>query len=119
MIGAWDQAEGEGLSPVDFHAFSDHGQALLELERQAGAALRRSAVLVVLGDARNNRRPARADAARRLRSRVRALWWLVPESRARWGTGDSALESYRPYCDQVLECSSGAELFAALDRLSR
>src|SRR5205807_1218499 len=53
-------------SPVDFHAFSDHGQALLELERQAGAALGRSAVLVVLGDARNNRRPARADAARRL-----------------------------------------------------
>ena len=106
-------------SPVDFHAFSDHGQALLELERQAGAALGRSAVLVVLGDARNNRRPARADAARRLRSRVRALWWLVPEPRARWGTGDSALESYRPYCDQVLECSSGAELFTALDRLSR
>jgi uncharacterized protein with von Willebrand factor type A (vWA) domain len=106
-------------APVDFHAFSDHGQALLELERQAGAVLGRNALLVVLGDARNNRRPARADALRRLRSRVRALWWLVPEPRARWATGDSALESYRPYCDQVLECSSGAELFAAIDRLSR
>jgi len=81
--------------------------------------LTHSTLLLVLGDARNNRRPARADVLGRLRARVRSLWWLVPEPRARWGTGDSALESYWPWCDQVLECSSGAELYAALDRLSR
>jgi uncharacterized protein with von Willebrand factor type A (vWA) domain len=106
-------------APVDFHAFSDHGQALLELEREASSILSRNTVLVVLGDARNNRRPARADALARLSSRLRAAWWLVPEPRARWGTGDSAIERYQPHCDEVVECPNAAALVAALDRLTR
>ncbi|MBI2962264.1 MAG: VWA domain-containing protein [Deltaproteobacteria bacterium] len=105
--------------PIDVHAFSDLGRVLVEVEEVWASALTRNTVLVVLGDARNNRRPARADVLGRLRARVRALWWLVPEPRARWGTGDSAIESYRPHCDAVLECASGAELLAALDRLAR
>lgn len=106
-------------APIDFHAFSDLGRVLVEVEDVWASALTRNTVLVVLGDARNNRRPARADALARLRARARALWWMVPEPRVRWGTGDSAIESYRPHCDVVLECSSGAELLAALDRLAR
>jgi uncharacterized protein with von Willebrand factor type A (vWA) domain len=105
--------------PIDLHALSDLGRVLLELEDRLSPTLTRNTVLLVLGDARNNRRPARADALGRLRARVRALWWLVPEPRARWGTGDSAIEAYRPYCDERLECPSGAALLAALDRLAR
>jgi uncharacterized protein len=105
--------------PIDFHAFSDLGRVLLEVDDALGTALTRNTVLLVLGDARNNRRPARADALGRLRARVRALWWLVPEPRVRWATGDSAIEAYRAYCDELLECASSAELLAALDRLVR
>ena len=104
---------------IDLHAFSDLGRVLLEVEDRLGTALTRNTVLLVLGDARNNRLPARADALGRLRARVRALWWLVPEPRLRWATGDSAIEAYRAYCDELLECASGAELLAALDRLAR
>jgi len=106
-------------APVDFHAFSDHGQALLELDRGAESMLGRNTVLVVLGDARNNRKPPRADALARLRSRARAVWWLVPEPRARWNTGDSAVERYRPHCDELVECTNAAALIAALDKLTR
>ena len=102
---------------IDFHAFSDYGRMLCELEAESEAAFTRSSVLVVLGDARTNRRPPRADALRRLRARVRTLWWLVPEARQRWTTGDSALAAYAPICDEVLECSTAAELVAALERL--
>jgi hypothetical protein len=44
---------------------------------------------------------------------------LLPEERARWGTGDSAISAYRPHCDVLLECADGTGLLAALDRLGR
>ncbi len=106
-------------APVDVHAFSDLGQVLVEIERGDLAPFGRNTLLLVLGDARNNRRPPRADVLGRLRARVRAVWWLVPEERARWGTADSAIEAYRPHCDVLLECADGAGLLAALDRLGR
>ena len=106
-------------APVDVHAFSDLGQTLVELERAPAPALGRNTVLLVLGDARNNRKPPRADVFGRLGSRARAVWWLVPETRGRWGRGDSAIESYRPHCDEIFECATGAALIAALERLGR
>jgi uncharacterized protein with von Willebrand factor type A (vWA) domain len=104
---------------VDMYAFSDFGRTLAEFERGFAGALGRNTVLLVLGDARNNRRPARADVLGRLGARVRAVWWLVPESRALWGGGDSAIGAYRPFCDEVIECADAGTLVAALDRLTR
>jgi len=102
--------EGE----LDLYGFSDLGTVLVELERTGDVALDRRTVLLVLGDARNNRRPARADALRRLAQRTRAVVWAVPEPRARWNTGDSALASYAPSCALVVEATSLAGLHAAL-----
>src|SRR5262249_13328067 len=114
--------EGGKLLPhaaMDFHAFSDFGQVLEDIERGDLGPFGRNTLLLVLGDARNNRRPPRADVLGRLRARVRAVWWLLPEARARWETGDSAISAYRPHCDALLECANGAALLAALDRLGR
>src|SRR5207302_1764747 len=76
--------------------------------------LGRSTLLLVLGDARNNRRPPRADLLRAVHDRVARLVWLVPEPRARWDTGDSVLSRYAPVCDAVLECVDLAALAAAV-----
>ncbi len=103
---------------IDFHAFSDLGRALADAEPILASSLTRSTVLLVLGDARNNRRPPRSDVLARLGARARAVWWLDPERRARWGQGDSAIESYRPHCDQLLECADAGELLAALARVT-
>ena len=107
--------EGE----LDLHALSDHGAVLSELEKGALAQIDRRTVLLVLGDARNNRRPARADALRRIALRARAVVWAVPEPRARWYTGDSALAAYAPSCDLVVEATSLAGLLAALRESAR
>jgi len=40
----------------------------------------------------------------------------VPEPRARWGTGDSALPAYVAACDDVLECVDVDGLVAAVRR---
>jgi len=102
--------EGE----LDLYGFSDHGTVLAELDASDGGLIDRRTVLLVLGDARNNRRPARADALRRLALRARAVVWAVPEPRARWNTGDSALASYAPSCALVVEATSLAGLLTAL-----
>ena len=105
--------------PLDLHARSDHGAVLCQLEADRTAALDRSTVLLILGDARNNRRPARADALRRLAARARGVIWAVPEPRARWNTGDSALASYAPWCSFVLEATTLDGLVRALRHAER
>lgn len=102
--------EGE----LDLYGYSDLGTVLAELEASTGERIDRRTVLLVLGDARNNRRPARADVLRRLARRARAVVWAVPEPPPRWNTGDSALASYAPSCDRVLEATSLAGLAAAV-----
>ena len=89
--------------PLDLHARSDFGRVLGELREQRGV-LTRSTLLLVLGDARNNRLPPRADLLRAIADKVQRIVWLVPEPRARWDTGDSVLGRYVPLCEVVVEC---------------
>jgi uncharacterized protein with von Willebrand factor type A (vWA) domain len=99
---------------LDLHARSDFGQVLAEVLATRGALLTRRTLCLVVGDARNNRRPPRADLLRRIRDRVQRLVWLVPEPRARWNTGDSVLDRYAPACDAVLDAESLVALLSAL-----
>jgi len=89
--------------PLDLYGRSDLGRVLVDLWAEH-PRLAPSTLVVVLGDARNNRRPPRADLLRALRGRVQRLVWVVPEPRARWNTGDSALAAYAPWCDAMYEC---------------
>jgi len=90
--------------PLDLHARSDFGRVLAELWEGRPALLTGSTLLLVLGDARNNRLPPRADLLRAIADRVQRIIWLVPEPRARWNTGDSVLRLYEPACETVVEC---------------
>src|SRR5438094_979135 len=90
--------------PLDLHARSDFGRVLVEVWEGHRARLTRSTLLLVLGDARNNRLPPRADLLRAIADRVQRIVWLVPEPRARWDTGDSVLRLYAPACEAVAEC---------------
>jgi uncharacterized protein len=100
--------------PLDLHARSDFGRVLAELVADRGGLLTRRTLVLVVGDARNNRLPPRADLLRAVRERVQRLVWLVPEPRARWNTGDSVLDRYAPACDAVLETESLGALLSAV-----
>lgn len=100
--------------PLDLHARSDFGAVLRDLETRFATRIDPATVLLVLGDARNNRRPPRADLLKRLAARSRALVWAVPEPRQRWYTGDSALAAYQPACSFLVEATSLAGLLAAI-----
>jgi uncharacterized protein with von Willebrand factor type A (vWA) domain len=103
--------------PIDLNARSDFGRVLKALAERGDMKLSRNTVLLILGDARNNRRPPRADLLQHLHRAVRRVVWLNPEPPDRWNTGDSALASYEPHCDVLLAAWSPRTLLAALDEL--
>jgi uncharacterized protein with von Willebrand factor type A (vWA) domain len=103
---------------LDLYARSDFGRVLKELwERRAGL-LGRATVVVILGDGRNNRRPARAGILRDIAHTVRAVVWLNPEDPARWGTGDSAIEQYAREVTALIAAGNLKELEKGLERVA-
>jgi uncharacterized protein with von Willebrand factor type A (vWA) domain len=100
---------------LDLYARSDFGKVLQQFWQNDGEQmLTRNTLVLVLGDARNNRRPPRQDLLARIREKVKKLVWLNPEPRERWNTGDSVIGLYTPVCDLVLGCESLRELLSAL-----
>jgi len=100
---------------LDLYARSDFGKVLQQFWQHDGEQiLNQQTLVLVLGDARNNRRPPRPDLLLRLRDSAKKLVWLNPEPLARWNTGDSVMKLYQPACDMVLSCGNLRELFSAL-----
>ena len=99
---------------LDLYARSDFGAVLSQLLREQSTLINRATVVVIMGDARNNRRSARADLLRELARRCRAVIWLNPEPASRWRTGDSAIANYEPELDALVECDNLSKLESAL-----
>jgi len=103
---------------LDVYARSDFGRVLTELWDRREQLLNRATVAVILGDGRNNRRPARADLLREAARRCRAVLWLIPEEPARWGTGDSAILQYQREISTLLPSRNLEELERAMLKIA-
>jgi uncharacterized protein with von Willebrand factor type A (vWA) domain len=99
---------------LDLYGRSDFGKVLSRFWDTHASLLTRNTLLLILGDARNNRRPARADLLARMEATVQRVVWLNPEPTARWNTGDSAMKVYAPYCTHLLAAGTLRELYLAL-----
>ena len=103
-------------APLDLDARSDFGRVLVKL---AARDISRREVVLILGDARNNRLPARVDALKALARRARALAWLNPDPPERWGQGDSDIGVYAPHLDILLGAQDLASLARGLDQFAQ
>jgi uncharacterized protein with von Willebrand factor type A (vWA) domain len=99
---------------LDLYARSDFGRVLGELWERRTGLLTRGAIVVIMGDGRNNRLPARADLLREIVRACRAVVWLNPEDPARWGTGDSAIKQYAREVNALVPSRNLRELQVAL-----
>ncbi len=104
-------------APLDLYAKSDFGRALAEFHRTYEPLLTRNTMVLILGDARNNRRPPRGDLLGRIHAVVRQTVWLNPESAGRWNTGDSVMATYQRHCDIVLGATNVRDLSLALKQV--
>jgi uncharacterized protein with von Willebrand factor type A (vWA) domain len=66
----------------------------------------KNTTVIILGDARNNFFPPRAENLKAIGERCKRLIWLNPETKPFWGTGDSEIKTYAPYCHLLTECNT-------------
>lgn len=88
---------------------TDYGRAFTGFLEQYGDALTPRSSLLVLGDARSNHADLQLGALRELAGRARHAWWLNPEIRGQWDTGDSEASRYGAVVPMV-ECRNLTQL---------
>jgi hypothetical protein len=89
---------------------SDYGAAFLSFKEAFMDVLDKKTTLIILGDSRTNFLDPKAHLLDEMRGRCRRVIWLNPEPENLWGDGDSAMETYRPFCDEVRPCRNLNEL---------
>lgn len=83
---------------------TDYGQALHDFKENWPDTVTNKTTVIILGDARNNYGNPQVDILESIYRRCKKLIWLNPENRARWGTGDSEMRRYLPFCHVAEEC---------------
>lgn len=97
---------------------SDYGHALEAFWARWADAVGPRTTVIILGDARSNYHPASAWVVREIRRRARRVYWLNPEPRSFWDTGDSVAREYAAYCDATFECRNLRQLARFVSALS-
>ncbi len=93
---------------------SNYGNAFADFEDGWMDFVTNKTTLIILGDARGNRNDPRTDIMARLSQRAKRIIWLNPEYHTLWGTGDSDMPRYAPFCNLLTECSSLRHLERAI-----
>ncbi len=96
---------------------SDYGHALADFAQRWGREVTARTTVLVLGDARNNYHSVQPWAMAEIARRSRHVWWLNPEPRAYWDTGDSVLAQYGAHCAGVWECRNLRQLRHFVEQL--
>jgi len=97
---------------------SDYGRALTTFADRYGHEVTARSTVIVLGDARTNYRHPGAQALERIQRRARRVWWLNPEPRSAWDTGDSVASSYARYVEEMVEVRNVRQLAAFVERIA-
>ena len=113
-----DEAIPKVLDKIGFMS-TDYGRALDDLKSEFADTIDRRTTVIILGDARSNYGDPRADVMRWINQRARRVVWLNPEPETFWGTGDSEMRRYRPYCHVAKTCRTIKDLERVVDDILR
>ncbi|MCB1015925.1 MAG: VWA domain-containing protein [Acidimicrobiales bacterium] len=101
---------------VDGH--SDYGHAFEVFWKEYGKDVGPKTSVMILGDARNNYHSSQSWVIKEIRHKARHVYWLNPEPRSYWDTGDSIVSEYGIHCDGVYECRNLRQLEAFVEKLA-
>lgn len=100
---------------VDGH--SDYGHAFEVFWDKYGKDVGPKTTVLFLGDARNNYHASQAWVIKEIRSKARQVYWLNPEPKSYWNTGDSIVGEYATHTDGAYECRNLRQLEAFVEKL--
>ncbi|MCR6486756.1 VWA domain-containing protein [Amycolatopsis sp. OK19-0408] len=101
---------------VRWDGHSDYGGSLRQFTANWLDAVGPRTSVLILGDARTNGGDPNLDAVREIKARARHVYWLNPERRSLWSTGDSAALEYAEVVE-MHECRTVHQLSALVTRL--
>jgi uncharacterized protein len=101
---------------VDGH--SDYGHAFEVFWERYGRDVGPKSTVLLLGDARNNYHAAQSWVVKEMQHKARHVYWLNPEPRSYWNTGDSIVGEYGVHTDGVYECRNLRQLEGFVERLT-
>jgi uncharacterized protein with von Willebrand factor type A (vWA) domain len=101
---------------VDGH--SDYGHAFEQFWNRWGKEITPKTSVLLLGDARNNYHASQAWVVKELQHRARHVYWLNPEPRSYWDTGDSIVSEYGIHADGVYECRNLRQLEKFVEQIA-
>ncbi|MCW2899133.1 MAG: hypothetical protein JWO67_1398 [Streptosporangiaceae bacterium] len=96
---------------------SNYGHAFQVFAERYGQAVGPKTSLLILGDARSNYGDLALPAVRELADRARHAYWLNPEARRDWDTGDSAASSYGKVVP-MFECRNLSQLTDFIEEIA-
>jgi len=96
---------------------TDYGRALRQFHATVGQELEHRSTVLIFGDARGNFRPAEEATLAKIARRAGSVYWLNPERRALWNTGDSMMSAYEPHCTAAVPCQTLNDLRGFIEQL--
>lgn len=96
---------------------TDYDQSFRDFKANHLDSVSRKTTVLILGDARNNYAEAQTGILKAIYERSKRLIWLNPETPPFWGTGDSEMKKYIPFCSRVKECNTLHHLESAVTSL--
>jgi uncharacterized protein len=100
---------------VDGH--SDYGHAFEAFWKDHARDITPKTTVLLLGDARNNYHSSNSWVIAEMRKKARHVYWLNPEPKSYWDTGDSIVGEYGTHLDGVWECRNLRQLERFVDIL--
>lgn len=97
---------------------SDYGHALEQFSAKYGREITPRSTVIIAGDARNNYRDSRERYLAEIAENCQALYWLNPEPKAYWDSGDSVMSRYARFCDEVFEVRNLRQLETFVERVA-
>jgi uncharacterized protein with von Willebrand factor type A (vWA) domain len=101
---------------VDGH--SDYGHAFEVFWERYGKDVGPKTTVLLLGDARNNYHASQNWVVKEMQHKARHVYWLNPEPRSYWNTGDSIVGEYGTFTDGVYECRNLRQLESFVEKLA-
>jgi len=111
-----DDAITKILEAVGFGS-TNYGKSLEDFCGMALKSVNRQTTVIILGDARGNRNEPRVELMGDIFNRAGRVIWLNPEPQPLWGTGDSDMYRYAPFCSQMMTCNTIAQLERIVEEL--
>lgn len=102
---------------INVYSRSNFGRAFELFYREHCSAVSGKTTVVIIGDGRNNYNHPHDWVLKEIQRKAKRLIWLNPESRWKWGFGDSEMPRYAPHCDVVEECGNLSQLHRVIERI--